>query len=240
MSNASNAPDQARDLYLRTTFLERIAHELRGPAGVASGALDEIESALGTRATEVSGFLAMARRGVQRILRVARRLHRTAQLESGGVEWVFGPTDLRVIVEQGAREAERLEARRGIRVQLATPSDLCWADVDAAWLAEAVSELVANAIRFARTEVMVEVQAEPEEIRVVIGDDGPGVRTLPSSRFGPSDARRGLGLSVPMVLDVLRAHGGRLEFGPQPSGGGRVLVALKRVQRGGSDDTTVP
>ena len=162
MTNPS-ALDQARDLYLRTTFLERVAHELRGPAGVTSGALDEIESALGARAGELAEFFSMARRGVLRIVRVARRLHRTAQLEAGAAEWVLGPQDLRVLVERGAREAEQLEARRGIRLQLSTSPDPCWAHVDPTWLGEAISEIVANAIRFARQEVTVESKAEEDE-----------------------------------------------------------------------------
>ena len=111
-------PDESQT-YLRTEFLERIAHELRGPAGVTRGALDEIERALGPRAAEVKPFFAMARRGINRILRSADRLQRTAHFELRRENAARVPTDLRHIAAEATREAEEIESRRNIRVDVA-------------------------------------------------------------------------------------------------------------------------
>ena len=54
------------DLYLRTEFLERVAHELRGPSGVTLGAIDEMELLLGEDSEKVKPLLSMARRGIRR------------------------------------------------------------------------------------------------------------------------------------------------------------------------------
>src|SRR4051812_42731051 len=87
--------------YLRTELLERIAHELRGPAGVTLGALDELEHALGAQAVEQNQMLfAMARRGARRVLRTAERLARTALLESASQHITPVPSDLGKIVKQ--------------------------------------------------------------------------------------------------------------------------------------------
>lgn len=70
MDASSEPPADSAQAYLRTTFLERIAHELRGPAGVAAGALDEIERVMGAQGDEVRPFFSMARRGLRRIASV--------------------------------------------------------------------------------------------------------------------------------------------------------------------------
>jgi len=230
MASAPEPPDDSHT-YLRTEFLERIAHELRGPAGVTRGALDEIERALGPQAADVKPFFAMARRGINRILRSADRLQRTAhfELHRDGAPRV--PTDLRRITAEAAREAEEIESRRNIRVDVALGDVPCLAAVDPAWLSVALGEIVGNAIRFARASVAVRTTIADSEAHVTVLDDGPGFGGPPPTRFQAPYPRRGLGLSLPLVTDIVEAHSGKLLFHDLKSDGGgtgtRVIVALK-------------
>lgn len=204
-------PDTQRAGYLRTDFLERIAHELRGPAGVTLGALNEIERALGDQTEELQSLFRMARRGVRRILRTADRLDRTAQL--GAADPRRGAMiDLQVLVGEVARDTVLLEARGGVHVEVAEGGVSCVIDADGPWVRAAVAELVANAVRFARTRVSVEARATDDEVHVVVCDDGPGFAGPAQARFEPPITGRGLGLSLPLVEDVAHAYAGHLEF----------------------------
>ena len=100
------------DSYLRTAFLERVAHELRGPAGVIHGALQELEVALAQQNGEHEVFLAMAKRGLKRILRTADRLQTTGQLERGAPQLTLSRCDLRALVQQAVSDAQTVEGRR--------------------------------------------------------------------------------------------------------------------------------
>lgn len=216
-------------MYLRTEFLERVAHELRGPAGVTSGALDELELALGPEAEKFKALFLMARRGVRRVLRSADRLQRTAQLEGGKTDWSRVSTDLRGIVETATREAEHLEGRRAICVEVTCTESPCFAAIDAGWMHNAIAETVGNAIRFARTTVTVDTQATELEVKITVRDDGPGFSGPPLLRFQPPSAKRGLGLSLPIVRDVVSSHGGRMEIDDReeaPPSGARVIITL--------------
>jgi signal transduction histidine kinase len=231
MASAPEKPLDESHTYLRTEFLERIAHELRGPAGVTRGALDEIERALGPKAAEVKPFFAMARRGIGRILRSADRLQRTAQFELHRESGPRVPADLRRIAAEAAREAEEIESRRNIRVAVAAGDQPCFVAVDASWLSAALAEIVGNAIRFAQASVSVETAIADSEARVTILDDGPGFAGPPPQRFRAPYPRRGLGLSLPLVSDILEAHSGKLLFQDLKAegheAGTRVIVALK-------------
>lgn len=222
----------ASDMYLRTDFLERVAHELRGPAGVALGALEEMERGMSPEQVEAAApFLGMARRGIRRVLRTADNLHRTGQLAGKQVDWEMAPTDLQSLIEQAAKAAELLESRRGILVRVKASETPCVLPVDATWMSCAMGELVTNAIRHARHVASVETLVDPTSIRVIFSDDGRGFANLPVARFSPPLERRGLALSMPLVEDVVHAHSGEVQIQhpmDEHEHGGRVVLVFPR------------
>lgn len=217
--------------YLRTTFLERIAHELRGPAGVTAGALDEIERAMGTQSEAARPFFLVARRGLGRILRSADRLQRTAYLEGGGVRGAQSPTDLRHVVAAATSDARQIEARRSVRVEVTASERPCIVVVEVPWVRAAVAEIVCNAIRFARATVSVDTRLVDREASVTVLDDGPGFAGPVPRRFEPPFPLAGLGLSLPLVYDVVQAHAARLSIhdrkNDSAASGTRVVVAFQ-------------
>ncbi|HEX5658185.1 MAG TPA: hypothetical protein VFX59_13365 [Polyangiales bacterium] len=214
---------EERSRYLRTEFLERVAHELRGPAGVALGALDELEHALGAEVVAENRVLfAMARRGARRVLRTADRLTRTAQLEGGTAHVTRLPADLRALVRQAVQDAELIEGRSSVKLTLRLPDEPCASEVDGAWLSIALMELVAQAIRTARREVEVSLQLRGKQVRLLVGDDRVAVMDMPVARFVTLEDRRDSALNWPLVNDVARAHGAALATETLRDGGGAV------------------
>ncbi len=200
-------PDEGADRpeSLRPEFLDRVAHELRGPAGVTLGALDEIELALGDAAEQSRPFLAMARRGAYRVLRTADRLSRSAQLEAG-VQYRFAATDLRQLLRQASVEALRLEERANLRLEVVLPDAPSMVSVDAGWVQAALTELISHAMR--RAKSMVSAQITNEHV-FIITDDGPLFKTsLHAQGFEPGADRRDASPALPFARDVAHAHGG--------------------------------
>lgn len=222
----SEASSSDRAQYLRTEFLDRVAHELRGPVGVTLGALDELELALGDSAGEYRTLLDMARRGVRKVLRTAERLTRTAQLESGNVTFLPAPCDVKGLVQRASAEAELLERRRGVKLELILPDQPCTVTLDAAWVQAALMEVVAQALRSARRVVTVELEGCPGSARIAVCDDGPSTATPPSHRFEPRADRRDAGLSVPLASEIARAHGGELVLEPVEPNGMRTVMTF--------------
>lgn len=203
--------------YSDTEFLEGVAHELRGPAGVTLGALDEIELALGADAERLKPLLSIARRGARRLLRTADRLQLTGQLEAKRIRWDLERTELCALVEQATRDAEELESRRGVRVTSTGAERPCMASVDPTWLRTVIMELVGQSIRRARTSVSVATTAEASKVRITISDDGVD-RPRPVISGNASRERQKLGLSLALARDIAAAHGGSLFVEPRESG----------------------
>jgi two-component system, OmpR family, sensor histidine kinase TctE len=225
-SEGGEAPRVSQGTYLRTAFLEALAHELRGPSGVTLGALDELELALGEAAQAHASLFAMARRGLRRVLRTTDRLSRTAQLEQSGLAIALERADLSELVARAAREAELVEARRSVKLEVTRPGEPVLAQVDSAWLGAAISELVAAALRAAKRSVLVELQQSGEGYRIIVCDDGP-ITSLPRlRRFEPSEDRRDAGLAFPLVKEVVDAHGGELSMKNGETAGLLCVISL--------------
>lgn len=209
-TSEANGSRVSQSTYLKTTFLEALAHELRGPSGVTLGALDELELALGENAHAHAALFAMARRGVRRVLRTTDRLSRTAQLEQSGPVLSREAVDLGALVERATREAELVEARRGIKLDLTVPEGRSEALVDPTWLGAAMSELVGAGLRSARKAVLIELQRTGDQYRFVVCDDGVAANLPRLRRFEPQEDRRDAGLAFPFAREVADAHGGGL------------------------------
>lgn len=229
----SDSSEDERLHYLRTELLERIAHELRGPAGVTLGALDELEHALGDQAEQHRALLAMARRGAKRVLRTAERLTRTALLESGVSAASRGPSDVRTLVRKAVEYAEQIEGRASVKVALRVPDEPCIVELDAGWWSIAFGELVSQAVRGARGEVEIHVEVDTNAVRVRVRDDRRAPVDFPASRFVAMKDRRDAALGWPLVHDVARAHEAALIAEPVHDeagviAGARVTIELPR------------
>lgn len=116
-----------------------------------------------------------------------------------------------------------------------------WASAAYAEVELVLDNLLRNACRYARGEIVVSVLASRSSVRVVVDDDGPGIapehREKVFDRFyriADDRARTsgGTGLGLAMVAETVRRRGGRVQVGESPDGGARFVV----VWRAGSRD----
>ncbi|MFE5662597.1 sensor histidine kinase [Streptomyces niveus] len=89
-----------------------------------------------------------------------------------------------------------------------------------------VREAMTNAVRHSgATRCEITVHGAPEQVRLVITDDGRGVRSAPAGGTG-GEGTGGRGTGLRGLTERLAAAGGSLEAGPAPRGGFRVTAVL--------------
>jgi two-component system heavy metal sensor histidine kinase CusS len=98
--------------------------------------------------------------------------------------------------------------------------------IEGAVLERIVTPLIDNALRYARSSVVVTVLPGPV---IEVGDDGPGVLPglreaafAPGGRLTPEDGHPGAGLGLSLVRRLARAAGGDVVLDSRPGGTGLV------------------
>ena len=108
---------------------------------------------------------------------------------------------------------------------------------DADRLGQVLTNLVENCVRYTDPggQVAVSASVVGGELQIAIDDSAPGVpaAALPhlGERFFRVETSRsrelgGAGLGLSLCQQIVRAHGGRLSFGPSALGGLRATLAL--------------
>ncbi|HEX6596275.1 MAG TPA: HAMP domain-containing sensor histidine kinase, partial [Acidimicrobiales bacterium] len=207
-------------------FLLSVSHELKTPLtairgyaeGLGEGALPADEAA----ATIVSES--------RRLERLVQDLLELAKLDARRFSLDVRPTDVGEVVADTAEgfrpAAERAGLTLDVRVERGVPA----ASADPDRLAQVVSNLVENALKYAATSITVGAKAG----ELWVEDDGPGIGAddvahvfepfYTSSRPAAREVGTGLGLAI--VHELVEAMGGtvRAEAG---AGGGTGVAGLR-------------
>ena len=212
-------------------FVADASHELRSPVAAIR---TELEVALLTSAPD--GWPTVAERLLAeeaRLEAVIADLLLLASLdEAVGGEEV--PIDLAELVQEEARR--RVPDREGVSIEV-EPSAAAVVLGNRTQLRRAITNLLDNAGRHARTTVRVTVHPRDDRVRVLVDDDGPGIpeedRLRVFERFTRLDGHRardgatgGAGLGLSLVQRIAALHHGTAAIDTAPLGGARVVLDL--------------
>ncbi|MDT4937699.1 MAG: hypothetical protein QOG80_1370 [Pseudonocardiales bacterium] len=206
---AQAARDQAE-------FLAVTAHELRTPIGVISGSTDLLHAHWSDldESERVELLDSMAANAV-RLRRLLDDLLTAARLESGAVELKFEDIVVETILTTAAIAARRQHPDAVVTIE--TPPDL-HVRGDAGRIAQAVDNLVNNALGHGESPVTVTADRHGDRVEIRVSDSGPGVRPDIEprlfDRFATARQRGGTGLGLFIVRELARAHGGDAWYEP--------------------------
>ncbi len=231
-SAAAETTEMDPSVHVRTQFLRRVAHDIASPAGVTLTVLEELATSEKARPE----LVAMARRSLRRLMRLSEHLALVAELESAILEPEISAVDLRALTKQALDDALAVDGRKDVVAACDLPSAPLVMGGDPRLLLVVVREVVGNGLRLASSRVAVSLKVEDGVAVLRVDDDGPGFADDAAATFGRRFVRRsarGLGLSLSMALEIVRAHGGDIRTGTSalPPGrkgsvGAAVTVAL--------------
>ncbi|MGE3151259.1 MAG: sensor histidine kinase [Nitrospiraceae bacterium] len=200
-------------------FVDHAAHEMQTPLTVLQGNI-EVALQKARTAEEYREALLNNWEEVQRLVSLTRSLLTLARLS--GDHSPVQPTSL--ALEPLLRELveELMVLAEDYKLQLRLQADpVPSIQGDARWLKQAVINLLHNALRYTEPggRVTVSLGVLGNEIRIAVEDTGQGIESdqLPHlfERFYRTDRARardsgGTGLGLPIVKEIIEAHGGRI------------------------------
>lgn len=215
--------------------LARIAHEFRSPLTAVLGFSEFLAATLDEMPPErAKGYLADLSLAAERMRRLADDL---VALGSGKLGLRVAETALDPLLATAVRLAQPTADARGVTLSGPAPSALVvLADPDA--LARAVGNLLDNAIRHGARKggtvaLRVTDGGKLGGANLTVSDDGPGLDAAslaealaPYGRPGQRDDAAAGGLGLPIVRDIIEAHGGALLIDTAPGKGFAATLSL--------------
>ena len=209
-------------------FVSDASHELRSPiTTIRQHAEVTLAHPDRTSARELAEVVLAEQQRMQRLVEDLLLLARADE----EVPLRRAPVDLDDLAFE---EGHRLRSTTSAQVDTsAVAAARVYGDADA--LRRVLRNLGENAARHAASRVAIALTAREHRVVLTVDDDGPGIpgpeRGRVLQRFVRLDEARsrdegGSGLGLPIVDEVVRAHGGSVQIMESPLGGARVEVSL--------------
>ena len=213
----------------REASLGTVAHDLRTPLN-AIGLMAQVLARRDGGSEEV----ATIRSALARADRLVADLLTTAQIEAGALRIDAAPVDLADVASEVVRLHRPSAAEKKIELDARLAPRLPPARADRHRLAQALSNLVGNAIKFTPSGGTVVVGVEPGDgaLAVSVVDSGPGIAPEVVAhvfdRFWQATNGRlgGVGLGLSIAKAIVEAHGGHIWVETEPGRGAAFRFTL--------------
>ncbi len=222
---------------MKREFISIVSHELRTPLTSIRGALGlVVGGAAGPISDKADEMLTIAERNCERLISLVNDILDLEKIELGRLSFNPVNLNLRSAIESAVSFSNEYAAGFGVSLKttIRLPDELCMR-VDEARLAQVLTNLISNAVKFSPSGGTVEISAELREdtqsVLISVRDQGPGIppemrehifekfRQL-ESPHALSKGGSGLGLSIAKA--ITEAFGG--DIGVQcPAEGGSVF-----------------
>ena len=211
---------------VRSDFVANVSHELRTPVSVIRANAETLLDAHPFDDPDEREFLEAIFRNAERLSQLISDLLDLSRIEAGEQALDLQPTSLAAVVSRATSAASGQASKKGITVTNGVTTDLR-VQADEMALEQVLQNLLDNAVKYTQAGGHVEIVAvqagEPDQVRVEIRDDGPGIpeshRDRVFERFYRIDAGRsrdvgGTGLGLSIVKHLVQAMGGSVGVRP--------------------------
>ncbi|MBA3539855.1 MAG: HAMP domain-containing histidine kinase [Deltaproteobacteria bacterium] len=217
----------------RDEFLAIVSHELKTPLTSVQLQLESVRMRLGDTDPQLATMVSRACEGGERL---AQMIEMLLDVSSPGALQLTPETfDLANAMQDVLARFQSRAAKAGCVIvsDLHTPVLGCW---DRARVAQAVTNLLTNAIKFApRAPIEVALSCRDDEAVLEVRDQGPGVDARDQNRIFHRFERAasvrhygGLGLGLWLTREIVAAHHGSVHVQETPGGGAWFTLRLPR------------
>jgi len=223
----------ARAVRENERFVAIVSHELRQPLNAAVGAMSLLEANPTPAATERARVV--LRRQLMHMSTLLDDLLDLSRLTLKTLRIQRDAIDLRAVVEDVLETVDGAAERAGVNIESRLPESAVRVLGDASRLQQALSNLLANAIRYTPRDghVTVVMIVDGEIADVTVEDTGQGIAPADlASIFEPfwrgrNTGSEGLGIGLALVKRIVELHGGSIDaFSAGLERGARFRVRL--------------
>lgn len=201
--------DIEKEAERQQTFFQNASHELKTPLMAIQGYAEGIQA--GVMDTDSAAEVILAES--DRMTELVEELLDISKIDMGRQPLTLSETDIRELLYDGIRAVEPAAAANGITIAPDFPEEPIMVKCDDTQMRRAVTNILTNGVRYARSELRLTCRAYRRQVTIQIQDDGDGIaeEDLPHifDRFymGRS-GKTGIGLAL--TKEIIHLHKGTI------------------------------
>ena len=201
--------DIEKEAERQQTFFQNASHELKTPLMAIQGYAEGIQAGVMDTASAVEVILAES----DRMTELVDELLDISKIDMGRQPLTLSEMDVRELLYDSIRAVEPTAAAGGITITPDFPETPIMVSCDDTRLRRAVTNILSNGVRYARSELRLTCRADKRHVTIRIQDDGDGIAEadLPHifDRFymGKS-GKSGIGLAL--TKEIIHLHKGTI------------------------------
>lgn len=226
------AIEKEKELYeSKVEFFTEIAHEIRTPLTLINSPLEAIEE-IGVQDTRISKYLRVMGQNTKRLLELTGQLLDFQKIGANKLTMKFESTDITILLSSIMDRFETAITLNKKELLRNLPEEDIWAAVDREAITKIMSNLLNNALKYARQSILVELCKDETTFTIRVTSDGEKI-ALEAGRhifepFYQIDKREGdsngVGIGLPLARSLAVLHKGTLAMDESPSQEGNSFV----------------
>jgi signal transduction histidine kinase len=219
---------------LKSRLLGIASHDLKAPLRAMLLRADQLQPAVAPAGAEA---LAGLRTDGERMLTLVRDLLDIAAIEAGELKLRLASCELCALAAEVVAAAQPHAQQKLIALHFTSAANAVFLPADRPRLAQALTNLVDNAVKFSPPGASVHVSLGVDEgsVRLAVRDAGPGLSAADFARMFqpfqtlsavPTAGEPSSGLGLHITREIVARHGGRIDVDSAPGAGATFTIVL--------------
>jgi signal transduction histidine kinase len=222
---------------MKSEFVSNVSHELKTPLALIRMFGETLDEGIVTDEKKRREFYSIIRKESERLSHLISNVLDFSRMDTGAKEYYFEETDL-ITVVKSSLEAYKFHIREnGFEIESELPDETLMLKIDKDAISQALLNLLSNAVKYSneRKYIKVEVGKNSSSAMISVADRGIGIAKKELNkifekfyrvRATGGEEKRGSGLGLTLVKQIVEAHGGTIEIESEVGEGSKFTLKI--------------
>jgi len=226
-------------LKIKSDFVSSVSHEFKTPLTSIKALTERLLNDKVKNPNKMKQYFSVISQDADRLTRLVQNVLDFSKIEEGKKEYDLSKTNVAEWLNQTIRNFKKESMQRKIKIQTQIPENIPYLKIDKNAMAQAVINLLDNAVKFSPNNSEIEVIVEKQENTLIIKikDYGMGIPQKELDKIfdkfyqGTNSIRysvKGTGLGLTLVKHTVEAHGGKISVESKEDRGSTFSVILPK------------
>ena len=237
---------EARLAQAKSNFVSNVSHELKTPLSLLSLFSEILELGRVNSEEKKTEYYRIMRHESLRLNKMIDNILDFSKIEAGKKTYNFAHNDMAVVIENVLSSYRYQIVNSGFDVQTKLQPDLPPVLIDRDAMAQAISNLVDNAIKYSGEVKQLSIKTETlgSDLSIEIADQGIGIPRAEQAKVFEKFYRvgnglvhdvKGSGLGLSLVKHIIEAHKGTISVDSDAGKGSRFTILLPLASNGAAE-----